>query len=68
MEWRTGPGYQKAMERGNSVARLNKISEADNVICLPVLLQNTKCRYLRVTNTKILYDVRKVPISVFGKL
>ena len=50
---REGAGYQKALERGNSVPRAKGFCEADKVKLSAVLLQNKKCCNLRVIDIMI---------------
>ena len=48
-------GYQKALERGNSVRRPKGFCEAYKLKLSPVLSQNPKCRDLRVIDILIFY-------------
>ena len=50
-----GPGYQKALERGNSVPRPKGLCEADKVKLFAVLLHDPKCNYLRINDTLMKY-------------
>ena len=63
----TSVGYQKALERGNSVPRPKEFCEADKVKCFAVLLHNTKCCDLRMIDHKIFYE-KYLFINIFGKL
>ena len=60
-------GYQKALELWNSFPRPKEFCEVDKVKLFAVLLQNTKCCYLRMIDTKIIYEKLDY-ISIFVKL
>ena len=49
-------GYQKALERGNSVPRLKGFCEGNKVKLSAVLLQNPKCRDLQIIDVLIFYE------------
>ena len=49
-------GYQKAMERGNSIPRPKGFCEADKVKFSAVLSQNIKCRDLCIINILMFYE------------
>ena len=49
-------GFQKALERGNSVPRPKGFCAAANVRFFSVLSHNKKCRNLHVIDTKILVE------------
>ena len=51
------PGYQKALERGNSVPRPKGFCEADKVKLSAVMSQNPKCRDLRLIDILIFFQI-----------